>query len=266
MEVLEQEKNRINTLFKKNKKALLSVYYTAGFPVLKDTVRIGKLLEGAGVDILEIGVPFSDPVADGPVIQASNKTALDSGMTLHLLLEQVSELRPQVKAPIILMGYFNPIFQFGVKAFCEAAGAAGVDGLIIPDLPLLEYQEMYKATFEINGLQNIFLISPTTAEERIRAIDKVSDGFIYAVSSSSTTGAKKGFSEEQLDYFERLKKMKLKNSLLIGFGVSNHETFAAVCQYSAGAIVGSAFISMLKESSNWEDDIPNFVKALKEKQ
>jgi tryptophan synthase alpha chain len=266
MEVIEQEKNRISTLFKKNKKELLSVYYTAGFPVLEDTVRIGKLLEQSGADILEIGVPFSDPVADGPVIQASNKTALDNGMTLRLLLEQVSELRPQVKAPIILMGYFNPIFQLGVKAFCEAAAAAGVDGLIIPDLPLLEYQEMYKATFEANGLRNIFLISPTTSEERIRTIDEVSHGFIYAVSSSSTTGAKKDFSKEQRTYFERLKKMKLKNPLLIGFGVSNHDTFAAVCEYSAGAIVGSAFISMLKESNNLESDIPEFVNALKEKQ
>lgn len=265
MEVLEQEQNRINTLFKKKKKELLSVYYTAGFPVLEDTVRIGKLLEQSGADILEIGVPFSDPVADGPVIQASNKTALDNGMTLRLLLEQVSELRPQVKAPIILMGYFNPILQLGVKAFCEAAAAAGVDGLIIPDLPLLEYQEMYKATFEANGLLNIFLISPTTSEERIRTIDEVSHGFIYAVSSSSTTGAKKDFSKEQRTYFERLKKMKLKNPLLIGFGVSNHDTFAAVCEYSAGAIVGSAFISMLKESKNMESDIPEFVKALKEK-
>ncbi|MEP2671158.1 MAG: tryptophan synthase subunit alpha [Cyclobacteriaceae bacterium] len=266
MEVIEQKENRINTLFKKNKKELLSVYYTAGFPVLEDTVRIGKLLEESGADILEIGVPFSDPVADGPVIQASNKTALDNGMTLRLLLDQVKELRSQVKAPIILMGYFNPILQFSVKAFCEAAGAAGVDGLIIPDLPLLEYQEMYQATFKTNGLQNIFLISPTTTEERIRAIDKVSDGFIYAVSSSSTTGAKKEFSKEQRAYFERLKNMNLKNPLLIGFGVSNRDTFAAVCQYSAGAIVGSAFISMLKESSDLERDIPEFVEVLKDKQ
>ena len=266
MEVIEQEKNRINTLFKKKKKELLSVYYTAGFPMLEDTVRIGKLLEQSGADILEIGVPFSDPVADGPVIQASNKTALDNGMTLRLLLEQVKELRTQVKAPIILMGYFNPILQLGVKAFCEAASAAGADGLIIPDLPLLEYREMYKTNFEANGLQNIFLISPTTSEERIRTIDEVSHGFIYAVSSSSTTGAKKDFSKEQCTYFERLKKMKLKNPLLIGFGVSNHDTFAAVCEYSAGAIVGSAFISMLKDSKSMESDIPEFVKALKVKQ
>jgi tryptophan synthase alpha chain len=186
-------------------------------------------------------------------------------MTLRLLLEQVSELRSLVKAPIILMGYFNPIMQFGVKAFCEAAAVAGVDGLIIPDLPLLEYEEMHKTTFETNGLQNIFLISPTTAEERIRAIDTVSHGFIYAVSSSSTTGAKRDFGIEQRAYFERLQKMKLKNPLLIGFGVSNRETFAAVCQYSAGAIVGSAFIAMLKESKSMESDIPKFVKALKHK-
>ncbi|MBX2943060.1 MAG: tryptophan synthase subunit alpha [Cyclobacteriaceae bacterium] len=263
MEVIDQKENRINALFKKNKKGLLSVYYTAGFPMRDDTVRIGKLLEASGADILEIGVPFSDPVADGSVIQASNKAALDNGMTLRLLLDQVSELRNRVKAPIILMGYFNPIFQFGVKAFCEAAAAAGVDGLIIPDLPLLEYQEMYKATFEANGLQNIFLISPTTSEERIRTIDSVSNGFIYAVSSSSTTGAKKDFSKDQRSYFERLQKMKLKNPLLIGFGISNREAFTAACKYSAGAIVGSAFISMLKKSDNMEEDIPEFVNALK---
>lgn len=266
MEVIEQEENRINTLFKKSKKGLLSVYYTAGFPMIDDTVRIGKLLEESGADILEIGVPFSDPVADGPVIQASNKTALDNGMTLRLLLNEVSKLRTQVKTPIILMGYFNPIFQFGVKAFCDSATTAGVDGLIIPDLPLLEYQEMYKGTFEANGLQNIFLISPTTSEERIRTIDEVSHGFIYAVSSSSTTGAKTDFSKEQRSYFERLQKMKLKNPLLIGFGVSNRETFTAVCKYSAGAIVGSAFIAMLKESKDLEKDIPKFVKKLKENQ
>ncbi len=262
MEVLMD--NRINSLFNRKSKNLLSVYYTAGFPTLNDTVRIGKLLVDHGADIIEIGIPFSDPVADGPVIQESNKAALDNGMTLRLLLDQVSELRAAIAAPIILMGYFNPILQFGVENFCQAASNAGVDGLIIPDLPLLEYQDMYMATFELCGLRNIFLIAPTTIDDRIRSIDKITEGFIYAVSSSSTTGAKKEFTQEQLKYFERLQKMKLKNPVLIGFGVSSFQTFNAVCKYSAGAIVGSAFITMLKESRNFEENIPIFIKSLRE--
>lgn len=264
MKTAEKE-NRINNLLSERNTNILSVYYTAGFPALDDTVSIGEHLAASGADIIEIGIPFSDPVADGPVIQESNKVALDNGMTLKLLLEQVTELRAKVEVPIILMGYFNPILQFGVEEFCKSASRAGVDGMIIPDLPLQEYQAEYKVIFEQHGLQNIFLIAPTTSMDRIRAIDAVSDAFIYAVSSSSTTGAKNNFSEEQQAYFERLKKMKLKNPFLIGFGISNHNTWSAACAFGAGAIVGSAFITMLKESRDIGNDIPAFVKSLKEK-
>ncbi len=257
------KESRINILLKEKNTNILSVYYTAGFPALDDTVRIGERLTASGADILEIGIPFSDPVADGPVIQDSSKVALDNGMTLKLLIEQVKVLRSKVSTPIILMGYFNPILQFGVDEFCAAAAHAGVDGLIIPDLPLKEYQELYGDLFKKYGLQNIFLISPTTSHERIRLLDEATNGFIYAVSSSSTTGAKKGFTPEQQDYFARIQEMKLKNPFLIGFGVSNHETFTTVCRFGAGAIIGSAFIAMLKQSKDLERDIENFIKEIK---
>ncbi len=258
-----QKENRINTLLNSKKKNLLSVYYTAGFPSLNDTVEIGKLLGQSGADLIEIGIPFSDPVADGPVIQASSKQALDNGMTLTLLLQQVKALRSSVNGPIILMGYFNPIMQFGVEKFLKQSAEAGVDGLIIPDLPLAEYQEFYQSSFIRFGLQNIFLIAPTTSEARIQAIDSISKSFIYAVSSSSTTGARKGFESEQLTYFEKLKNMNLKNPFLIGFGISNKETFTTAAKYGAGAIVGSAFVSLLKESKDFKADIPKFINSLR---
>lgn len=257
------KENRINSLLKNKSKDLLSIYYTAGFPSLDDTVPIGKLLAKSGADIIEIGIPFSDPVADGPVIQESSKKALDNGMTLGLLLNQVKELRSSVDVPIILMGYFNPVMQFGVEKFCQYASSAGVDGVIIPDLPLIEYQEFYQSTFYKHGLLNIFLIAPTTSDARIRAIDDVSEGFIYAVSTSSTTGAKQGFGAEHKEYFERLNEMKLTNPILFGFGVSNKATFNTVCQYGAGAIVGSAFISLLKSSKDFELDISSFIKNMR---
>jgi len=255
--------NRINQAFATKKENILSVYFTAGYPRLNDTVSIAKSLENAGADIIEIGIPFSDPVADGPVIQESNKIALDNGMTLKLLLEQVSEIRKQVKLPIILMGYINPVLQLGVEKFCKDAAAAGVDGVILPDLPLFEYETEYMTTFEQHGLKNIFLISPTTSDERIKRIDDASGCFIYAVSASSTTGAKNGFSDDQEVYFKRLQGMKLKNPFLIGFGISNNDTFRKACLYSAGAIVGSAFIRLLKQTENVSKDIMDFVRSIK---
>lgn len=257
--------NRIEELFSKKKQNILSVFFTAGFPSLNDTETIALSLQQAGVDLIEIGIPFSDPIADGPVIQQSSKQAIDNGMTLKLLLEQVRELRKQVSIPIILMGYLNPVMQYGMEKFFTDAANAGVDGLILPDMPFDEYESVYRQSMETTGLRNIFLISPTTSEARIRKIDQATNAFIYAVSSSSTTGAKEGFQAEQVQYFERLKNMNLKNSFLIGFGVSNANTFSTACAYGAGAIVGSAFINMLKQSNDIPADIQNFVFLLKGK-
>lgn len=255
--------NRLAKLFTSGRKSLLSVYYTAGYPRLEDTVRIGKTLDNAGADFLEIGIPFSDPVADGPTIQASNKAALDNGMNLHLLVKQVAELRRVSEIPVILMGYLNPVVQYGVETFCADAAAAGVDGLILPDMPLEEFLSDYKSVFEKHKLQNTFLISPTTSEERIRRIDAVSTSFIYAVAASSTTGAKERFTDAQIEYFKRLKAMDLKNPVMIGFGIANNTSFRQACDYSTGAVVGSAFINVLRESTNLEQDIPRFVNSLK---
>ena len=255
--------NRIRKLFAGKKNNILSVFYTAGFPHLDDTVCIGEALEAAGVDLIEIGIPFSDPIADGPVIQNSNKQALDNGMHVALLLEQVAVLRSKVKMPIVLMGYVNPLMQFGMEVFCKQAALAGVDGLIIPDLPLAVYQSQYQAIFEAHGLCNILLIAPTTSEERIRKIDGATEGFIYAVSASSTTGARKSFVEGQIHYFDRINKMGLKSPLLIGFGISNAATFGTACEYASGAIVGSAFVELLKHSNRLEQDIHQFVKDIR---
>ncbi len=263
MTTLALKKNRITDLFQKKNNNILSVFYTAGFPHLDDTVKIAELLENAGTDIIEIGIPFSDPVADGPTIQESNKIALENGMNLHLLIDQVKEIRKTVNIPIILMGYINPVMQYGIQQFCKDASAAGVDGLILPDLPMDEYLNGYKDLFETHGLSNTFLISPTTSEQRIRKIDSVTNGFIYAVSASSTTGAKGEFAKDQVEYFKKLKSMKLQNPILIGFGISNHETFSTASSYGAGAIVGSAFVNLLRSSANLESDINNFVKTLK---
>lgn len=257
-------KNRITTLFQKKSKDILSIFYTAGFPELKSTVPVAKYLADAGADIIEIGIPFSDPVADGPTIQESNKIALDNGMNLHLLIDEVKEIRRQgVEIPILLMGYLNPVIQYGVEKFLKDAANAGVDGLILPDMPLTEYEEEYRQLFDKENLCNTFLISPTTSEERIRKIDQATRGFVYAVSASSTTGARNTFSDEQIAYFERLKQMELQNPCLIGFGISGRETFSKASAYGSGAIVGSAFINLLKSSKDLERDIHTFVHNMK---
>lgn len=239
------------------------MYCTAGYPRLDDTVPICEALERAGADILEIGIPFSDPVADGPTIQASNKVALDNGMNLHLLVKQVKELRKTVRIPLILMGYLNPVMQYGVEQFCADAADAGVDGLILPDMPMEEYMAEYRQVFESHNLSNTFLISPTTSEARIRKIDDATDGFIYAVAASSTTGARDSFSEDQIKYFSALQGLRLNNPFLIGFGISNAAMFASACSYGSGAIVASAFIDMLANTREMDNDIQEFVRSLK---
>ncbi len=260
---MSKKVSRIKELLKAKRKSILSVFYTAGFPHLDDTVPIGEALAEAGADLIEIGIPFSDPIADGPVIQASSKVALENGMHLPLLLEQVAALRLKVQMPILLMGYVNPLMQFGMEAFCRQAALAGVDGLIVPDLPLEVFQSHYQSLFQAHGLSNVLLIAPTTSEERIRKIDAASEGFIYAVSASSITGARKEFNEEQLCYFERISKMQLKNPVLIGFGIANASTFSKACQYGSGAIVGSAFVESLKHGSELKRDIQKFVKDIR---
>lgn len=256
-------KNRISELFRTKNHGILSIFYTAGFPKLEDTVSIASHLEAAGVDLVEIGIPFSDPVADGPVIQESNKIALDNGISVRKILEQVREIRKTVKLPIILMGYLNPVMQYGVERFCEEAASSGVDGLILPDMPMEEYLAEYKAMFDRFGLLNTFLVSPTTSADRIQRIDSETNGFIYAVSASSTTGTRQGFSDEQLAYFGKLQGLKLKSPFLIGFGISDQSTFQKACMFGSGAIVGSAFVRMLKSSTDLKADITDFIGNLR---
>jgi len=233
--------NRINQKLQEDKK-LLSIYFTAGYPNIDDTVNIIQNLENNGVDMIEIGLPFSDPLADGPTIQASSTQALQNGMTTEVLFNQLKGIRKSVNIPLIIMGYFNPMLQYGVEAFCEKCQEIGIDGLIIPDFPVDVYHDEYKSTFEKYGLINVFLITPETSDERIRYIDSISNGFIYMVSSASTTGAKSGFGEEQTSYFERIANMNLKNPQIVGFGISNNDTFTQATKYAKGAIIGSAFV------------------------
>lgn len=256
-------KNRINQLFEKKKENILSVYFTAGFPNINDTVEIIQQLEKNGVDLIEIGMPFSDPTADGPVIQKSSETALKNGMSLNLLFEQLKTIRESVNIPLILMGYFNPVFQFGVEQFCQKCAEIGIDGTILPDMPLDEYENGYKEIFLQNNLHNILLITPQTSEERIKQIDAASEGFIYMVSSSATTGAGKKVEDFQQDYFERTQQMNLKNPCIIGFGISDRATFQNACNYAEGAIIGSAFVKLVGANSNLKESISEFVKSIR---
>ncbi len=251
--------NRIQNKLQEDKK-LVSIYFTAGYPNIDDTVTIIKNLENSGVDMIEIGLPFSDPLADGPTIQDSSTAALKNGMTTEVLFEQLKDIRKSVNIPLIIMGYFNPMFQYGIEAFCKKCNEIGIDGLIIPDLPVDVYHEEYQATFEAYGLINVFLITPQTSAERIAFIDSVSNGFIYMVSSASTTGAKTGFGDEQAAYFERIAKMKLKNPQIIGFGISNNATFTEATKYAKGAIIGSAFVKHV--TKHGVHTIDHFIKSV----
>jgi tryptophan synthase alpha chain len=256
--------NKINNLFQEKKNNILSVYFTAGFPGLNDTVTILKELESNGVNLIEIGMPFSDPLADGPTIQRSSEIALENGMNMKLLFEQLKQYGLQKStSAMILMGYLNPVMQYGIEKFCKDASALGIDGVILPDLPMLEYINEYKAVFEKHDLKNIFLITPQTTEERIRLIDEHSNSFIYMVSSSSTTGAKVGIADEQEKYFNRIKGMNLKNPTLIGFGISDNKSFTKACEFANGVIIGSAFINAIDKSIDLKKDVATFVKNIR---
>jgi tryptophan synthase alpha chain len=244
-------------------KGALNVYLTAGFPKLNDTVEIVKELANNGVDMVEIGMPFSDPLADGPIIQHSSEVAIKNGITLELIFQQVEEIRKTVQIPIILMGYYNQMLQYGVEQFVKKATDVGVDGLIIPDLPLDIYQKEYKTLFEQYGLKMSFLITPQTTDERIIEIAKESSAFLYVVSSYAITGGKSAIEDYQTEYFKKIKNMNLNTPKLIGFGISNRETFNRACQYAEGAIIGSAFIKAIGQSENIKETIKQFITSIK---
>lgn len=262
-DAIATSENRIDQLFARKKNNILSVYFTAGFPSLDDTVPVMQHLQRAGADLIEVGIPYSDPVADGPTIQGSNQRALKNGMSLQLLLQQLQNLRDTIHIPIILMGYLNPILQYEVANFCRECKEIGIDGVILPDLPLDEYLNEYKELFESSHLHNIFLITPQTSDERIRMIDRESKGFLYMVSSAGITGSGSDINEEQLLYFERVQQMQLRNPALIGFGISNAKHFKIACLYTSGAIIGSAFIKALEKSNDLPGDIERFIKSIK---
>ena len=253
--------NRIDKKFQEDKK-LLSIYFSAGHPSLEDTVPILKKLQAAKVDMVEIGLPFSDPLADGPTIQESSTQALSNGMTTDKLFSQLENIREYINIPLVLMGYFNPMMQFGIEKFCKCCESIGIDGLIIPDLPVDVYHEKYKVLFDKHGLYNMFLITPQTPENRIRYIDKVSNGFIYMVSSASVTGAKNTFGNSQKDYFKRISGMRLSSPTVVGFGISNASTYSTAIEHSNGAIIGSAFIKFLEDKG--VNKIADFINSIRD--
>ena len=251
--------NKINDKLQEDRK-LLSIYFTAGYPKLNDTVSVIEKLEESGVDMIEIGLPFSDPLADGPTIQESGTIALHNGMTTEILFSQLKKIRDTVKIPLLIMGYFNPILQYGVESFCKKCNEIGIDGLIIPDLPIDVYTEKYKTVFEKYNLINVFLITPQTNVDRIKFIDSISNGFIYMVSSASTTGTQNSFGESQKKYFDRISRMNLKTPQIIGFGISNSNTFKQATENAKGAIIGSAFVKYL--GNNNIKNIPTFIQGI----
>lgn len=256
--------NRINQLFSSNPRKLLSIYFCAGTPTLDGTTEVIRTLEKYGVSMIEIGIPFSDPMADGIVIQNAATQALRNGMSLRLLFNQLQDIRRDVQIPLILMGYLNPIMQFGFENFCRECAGCGIDGVIIPDLPFRDYQEQYRPIAERHDIKVIMLITPETSEERVREIDEHTDGFIYMVSSAATTGAQQDFDERKRSYFQKIEGMKLRNPLMVGFGISNKATFDAACEHASGAIVGSRFVSLLEEEKDAEKAIVRLQAALKE--
>ena len=254
--------NRIDELLSKKSKGILSLYITAGYPKLDDTLPLCLELESAGADLVEIGFPFSDPVADGPVIQESSQMALKNGMCLEVLLKQLEGMRSALKIPVILMGYINPVLQYGFERFCANCREVGVDGLIIPDLPLEEYQKSYGEVIKRSNLHFIFMVSPSTSAERIRIVDSHSTAFIYAVSSRGVTGGRLSADKDRDSYLDSIKNMKLQHPVLCGFGISNRESFENVCIYTAGGIIGTALISRLKASAEPFVEAQGFVNML----
>ncbi len=253
--------SRIQQLFSQKKQNILNVYCTAGYPKLDSTVSIMQALQNNGADLIELGMPYSDPLADGPVIQSSGAVALDNGMTIAVLFQQLQQLRPTITVPVILMGYMNPVLQYGFERFCKDAAAAGVDGLILPDLPEYEFETEFGAIIKQNGLDFIFLVTPETSEDRLRKLDCLSTGFLYAVSSSSTTGNEKDFNAVE-QYLQRLQTMNLQNPVLVGFGIKDKATFSSACKYANGAIIGSAYIKALEGKDDIEAATKEFLQNI----
>ena len=254
--------NRINKLFKKKRGEILSIYFTAGYPSLNDTTEIIKTLDECGVDLIEVGMPFSDPIADGPVIQDSSNVAIDNGMNLNLLFEQLTDIRKITDIPIILMGYVNPVYQFGYDNFIKKILECDLDGLILPDLPLDDYKDKFQQIFDKENISFISLITPNTSEDRVKQIDENSNGFIYMVSSSSITGKKSSFDVKQIKYFNKIRSLSLKNPTVIGFGISDKKSFEQACEYSQGAIIGTMFIKEISKG-NLSESIKGFIASIK---
>ena len=254
--------SRIINLFKKKVNKVLNVYCTAGYPQLNSTIEVIKALQDNGADIIELGMPYSDPLADGPVIQQSSSIALANGMTIKKLFEQLKDLRKEINVPVVLMGYMNPVLQYGFEKFCADAAAVGIDGLILPDLPEHEFETEYGAIIKKYRLDFIFLVTPDTSNERIKKLDDLSSGFLYAVSSSSTTGSEKNMTDVK-SYLQKLKELSLKNPVLVGFGIKDRSTFEAACANANGAIIGTAYIKALAEPGNVTDITRKFLETIK---
>ena len=252
--------NSVQELFQKKGENLLSIYFTCGYPKLDDTTKVISALEKSGVDFIEVGLPYSDPIADGPTIQESSQKALENGINLDVIFEQLSTIKKTNKTPLVAMGYLNQLLKYGEDKFCKACVDCGIDTIIIPDLPMVEFENHYKELFDKYGITNVFLITPHTSEDRIKKIDSFSKAFIYVVASASITGAKGGISNDQIEYFERIKAMNLQSKLIIGFGISDKNTFNTACSYANGAIIGSAFIKDL--GKNGVEQINDFIKPI----
>jgi len=260
--VVQKNMRRIEKLFKERNSNVLNVYCTAGYPQLNSTIDVMKALQENGVDIIELGMPYSDPLADGPVIQQSSSLALANGMTIKKLFEQLKDFRKNISVPVVLMGYMNPILQYGFEKFCADAASVGIDGLILPDLPEHEFETEYGAVIKKHGLDFIFLVTPETSEERIKKLDELSTGFLYAVSSSSTTGSDKNMTDVK-SYLQKLRNLNLRNAVLVGFGIKDKSTFETACVNANGAIIGTAYIKALAEPGNVADITRKFLESIR---